>query len=89
MIVTTTFRQPRYQSPEKAAPYHAPVMDPWYPPKLFVLLADCRQIPIESKLFVDHLTSHEAVLRIQGGLPVTVFHIFHRGRLCHDRHAPM
>jgi len=35
--------------------------------------------PIGSKLFVDQLTSHEAVPRIQGGLPVTVFHIFDWG----------
>lgn len=76
--------------PEKAAPTST-MHQSWAHgiTKSFVLLADCVQIPIESKLFVDHLTSHEAVLRIQGGLPVTVFHIFDRGRLCHDRHAPM
>ena len=32
----------------------------------------------ESKLHVDQLTRHEAVLRIQGGRPVTVFHTFDR-----------
>lgn len=46
----------------------------WHDYALAMLFTQFLVLLAESKLHVDQLTRHEAVLRIQGGRPVTVFH---------------